>query len=245
MGTLKKIDRQTRQAIRALLTLPQYASIPMFHAAVSDGGLDVSSLRWQDPLMRFKRLCNIKMPGVGGTTAANTYIAAELICQCSRALAEGPIWIGRCSGLRDAHHGPQAYDWAHRREGMDRTCRGGCHSPGSTNHVLQKCPRTHAGRIKRHDAVLKCIQRGLRNKGFQELRESRCSINGPIQKPNLIAIQNNTAHVIDAQVITDATNLDQAHRTKTAKYCTEAMKEFVGVTYKTQKTVIGQYSSCV
>lgn len=74
LGVLRKIDILNRRYIRQWLDLPADVPNAYFHAAVSDGGLGVQSLRWQAPLVRRNRLLKIRLPGV----CANTYLAREI-----------------------------------------------------------------------------------------------------------------------------------------------------------------------
>lgn len=100
----------------------------------------------------------------------------------------------------------------------DRRCRAGCMAAETLNHVLQQCHRTHAGRIRRHDAILNYMERRIRSGGYTIFREPRYQTGLGIRKPDLVAILGRTAVVVDAQVVSEQTDLDGAHRKKCDYY---------------------------
>lgn len=110
------------------------------------------------------------------------------------------------------------------RAAKDRQCRAGCAGPETLNHVLQRCPRTHGLRIRRHDAVSAYIRRGLENKGFDVHSEPKVRCEGSVLKPDLVAIKDGHTFVLDTQVVTDGISLTTAHNTKRAKYNTLPFK---------------------
>lgn len=85
-------------------------------------------------------------------------------------------------------------------------------------HILQNCPRTHGPRVKRHDALVNYAVRGLEQKGYVVTREPHFKTAQGLRKPDIVAIRGGTAHVIDAQVVTDGEPLRRAHRRKVEKY---------------------------
>ncbi|KMQ88340.1 reverse transcriptase [Lasius niger] len=101
---------------------------------------------------------------------------------------------------------------------QDRRCRGGCLAQETLNHVLQHCHRTHGQRIKRHDAVVKYIARNMPRSGYEVHQEPHYKTELGLRKPDLVAVLGQTAIIIDAQVVSEQTNLDDAHTRKVAYY---------------------------
>lgn len=100
----------------------------------------------------------------------------------------------------------------------DRLCRAGCARDETLAHILQVCPRTHGQRVKRHDAVVNYAVRGLEQRGFTVYKEPRFVTSGGLRKPDFIALRGSTAHIVDAQIVSDAEPLRRAHCRKVDKY---------------------------
>lgn len=101
---------------------------------------------------------------------------------------------------------------------QDRGCRGGCLAKETLNHVLQHCHRTHGSRIKRHDAIVKYIARNIPRSGYEVHWEPHYNTRIGLRKPDLVAVLGETAVVVDAQVVSEQTNLAVAHRRKIERY---------------------------
>lgn len=104
------------------------------------------------------------------------------------------------------------------RQRLDRECRAGCGVPETTNHIVQGCHRTHAARLKRHNAVAAYITRGLITRGYTVEEEPNIRTESGLYKPDLVVSKDQRAIVIDALVSTDGVELDQAHLGKVRKY---------------------------
>lgn len=113
------------------------------------------------------------------------------------------------------------------RARLDRNCRGGCLVPETTNHILQKCHRTHGSRVERHDSVVKFLKRSLDGKGWVTNLEPHLLTSSGLRKPDLVAIKDNDAVVIDAQIVTDGYNTNVMHQTKVRKYDTDEIKDLI------------------
>lgn len=101
---------------------------------------------------------------------------------------------------------------------IDRRCRAGCLAQETINHVLQQCHRTHAARIRRHDAILAYLERGIRSSGYDIHREPRYTTAAGLRKPDMVAVMGRTAVVVDAQVVGEQLDLHMAHRRKVDYY---------------------------
>ncbi|KAL1116362.1 hypothetical protein AAG570_004837 [Ranatra chinensis] len=110
--------------------------------------------------------------------------------------------------------------------GTEVVCRSGCGAPAETSaHIVQVCPRTHGGRIKRHDAVCATVAGALRDKGWEVERERMFTLgSGRRLKPDIVAVRGDVVAVVDAQVVSGAGDLDRAHRDKIAKYDVEELR---------------------
>lgn len=100
----------------------------------------------------------------------------------------------------------------------DRRCRAGCSRNEDLAHILQSCPRTHGQRIRRHDALTSYTIRGLEQRGFHVTREPHFKTSQGLMKPDILAVKDGAAYVIDAQVVTDGEPLRKAHSRKLDKY---------------------------
>lgn len=105
-----------------------------------------------------------------------------------------------------------------RGRAADRRCRAGCLAQETVNHVLQHCHRTHGARIKRHDAAAAYIERKMPRRGYRVFREPRYNTCIGLRKPDLVGVLGHTAVVVDAQVVSEQTDLDEAHRRKVVYY---------------------------
>lgn len=108
------------------------------------------------------------------------------------------------------------------REGRDDRCRGGCGETETAAHVIQRCFRTHCGRVQRHDTIVNRLAEGLKQVDWEIWKEHRFQTDVGPRIPDLIAIRPDRVVVIDAQVVGGKLSLDLQHRRKTAKYRDEA-----------------------
>ncbi|BES87413.1 Reverse transcriptase (RNA-dependent DNA polymerase) [Nesidiocoris tenuis] len=107
------------------------------------------------------------------------------------------------------------------RPAMDRSCRA-CAAPAETlAHVVQVCPRTHGGRVKRHDAVTRTVAGSLSNKGWSvECEKTYRLPGGIVLRPDLVATRpdGEKVFILDMQVVSGSSNLRAAHEAKIRKY---------------------------
>jgi len=99
----------------------------------------------------------------------------------------------------------------------DRHCRAGCNDAETLHHVLQICHRTHAPRIKRHDACVDYMVRQVQQK-YTIIKEPKFQLKTGLLKPDVLMKRDTSAIVVDAQVVGERAALDQAHRAKISKY---------------------------
>lgn len=120
---------------------------------------------------------------------------------------------------------------------QDRKCRGGCQAQETLNHVLQHCHRTHAARIKRHDAIVKYLARKIPRGGYQVFQEPRYDTEIGLRKPDLVAVLGETAVVVDAQVVSEQTMLTNAHERKKRYYSEPAVVEKIKQTHGVRRVI--------
>ena len=112
-----------------------------------------------------------------------------------------------------------------RQEASDKC--DACGRPETLGHILQVCHRTWGHRIKRHDAVLEKLLHELERRGWSVLRapviKVRC---GSPQIPDGVAYKDGICWVIDASVVADNADLDDAHLSKCTKYDTPAVRDW-------------------
>lgn len=129
IGTLSKLDRMTRAAIRKWLALPHDTPVGYFHAPVSEGGLGVTSLRTAIPGMTLARIQGLRFSDHPGCEAALR--CRMLTDQVRRARQAANIdgvplatkagvhkyWADKLHGsydgaaLRETRHVPAAQSW--------------------------------------------------------------------------------------------------------------------------------------
>lgn len=86
---------------------------------------------------------------------------------------------------------------------MSNQCRAGCLTPETNYHVIQTCPRTHCGRVLRHDKLCNIITSMLEQNGFVVYKEPRLKTRcGPLYKPDIVVRGNNKVYVVDVHIIT-------------------------------------------
>lgn len=99
----------------------------------------------------------------------------------------------------------------------DRMCRAGCLEVETLNHVLQRCHRTHAARVDRHNACASYVARAMA-KQYQVVEEPHFQTEVGLRKPDLLGVMGVTAVVVDAQVISEQADLERAHKAKVDYY---------------------------
>lgn len=123
-----------------------------------------------------------------------------------------------------------------RGRAQDRACRGGCAYPETMHHILQQCHRTHDARIKRHDAIVQYIKRYLELKKYRIDVEPKIHTEEGNRKPDIIAVKDRTAYVIDAQVVSEQSDLNRRHKEKTKYYSNnESLTQNIKSTYLVQE----------
>ncbi len=100
-------------------------------------------------------------------------------------------------------------------------CKMGCGAQDGLGHIMQTCPALHGLRVKRHDAVLGLVAKRLADGGSELVkREPRIAGERGLLIPDLIAVTERRACVLDVQVVSDAgvKSLAEFHRWKRDKY---------------------------
>lgn len=105
-----------------------------------------------------------------------------------------------------------------RRHGANVVmCRAGCQESETAGHIIQKCHRTHGGRILRHNAIARSVGSSLERKGWLVQYERLYETQEGLRKPDITAYKDGRYAIVDAQVVS-AEDLDRAHFAKVAKY---------------------------
>lgn len=105
-----------------------------------------------------------------------------------------------------------------RRGACSVQCRAGCQITETAAHVIQGCHRTHGGRIQRHNAICRVLASGLRQKGWTVDEELPHITAEGTRKPDLVCMRGETVQVIDSQVVSGSSALNEAHERKVAYY---------------------------
>lgn len=118
---------------------------------------------------------------------------------------------------------------ARGRPNKETSCRGGCRRSETAQHVIQECHRTHGVRVRRHDRIVDILAEELRRK-IRVLREQRIVVAGVLRKPDLILLSDDTAHVLDVQVV-KCGDLNASHVRKMAKYKDQGLERHLIASY--------------
>lgn len=105
-----------------------------------------------------------------------------------------------------------------RRARQDVGCRAGCDEIETAAHVIQRCFRTHGGRVMRHDAVAARVAAELQRGEHTTRREKIFRTEEGVRKPDLIVSKGNRGHVLDVQIISGSRPLSEGHRRKRDYY---------------------------
>nr|GBO45475.1 Retrovirus-related Pol polyprotein from type-2 retrotransposable element R2DM [Araneus ventricosus] len=201
VSSLNKADTVVRSYFRKWLDLPVDIPVPYFYADVSDGSLGVPCLRWSRLRLRLDRL--------------RTFTSSHFLNNRILALSSVDFY---CFTQSSDFNDPAGQNEDSRgRPNKIRNCRAGYTTLETPNHVVQQCYRSHGLRIKRHNAISYYISRSLQQKGFQVTEEPVYPLTAGTLKPDLVAL-NNSALVLDVQVVGDSVELDSAHTAKIVKY---------------------------
>ncbi|GAA56046.1 retrovirus-related Pol polyprotein from type-1 retrotransposable element R2 [Clonorchis sinensis] len=91
----------------------------------------------------------------------------------------------------------------HGHGGQTILCRGNCGQPESLVHILQFCWITHDARCARHNRVARELAKRLRRLGYTVFEELRAPTSTSFIKPDLIAVRERRATVIDVSIVSD------------------------------------------
>ncbi|KAL7292305.1 hypothetical protein TKK_0013910 [Trichogramma kaykai] len=89
------------------------------------------------------------------------------------------------------------------------------------------CHRTHGGRILRHDAICRIAMSSLRQAGWRTRENSHFHTRSRLRKPDIVADKEGVVKVVDGQIVSAATPLDDSHNKKVAKYDTPDLKQLI------------------
>lgn len=106
-------------------------------------------------------------------------------------------------------------------QGSQTRCRGGCGVPETTYHAIQVCHRSKGTRMNRHNRVVDIMGDALHRNGYNITKERRLPSStlttGRRRQPDLIAVKDDTAIVMDAQVVYGY-DVDASHIAKEWRY---------------------------
>ena len=115
-----------------------------------------------------------------------------------------------------------------------------CGRTETLGHVLQVCHRTWGSRIKRHDALMEKFLHSLEIRGGSILRAPVIPVvGGSPQKPDGVIYFQSHCWVVDASVVADNADLDNAHLSKCAKYDTPAVRDWCQLNWPSHEGVRG------
>lgn len=98
LSIMRKCDKMMRAEIRRWLNLPADTPNAYFHATIRDGGLGISSLRWNVPLRRLGRLRKLPLAEEGAAQAPGAFLQKE-IAKCEDRLRDQDQIITSQAGI--------------------------------------------------------------------------------------------------------------------------------------------------
>ena len=115
---------------------------------------------------------------------------------------------------------------ARGRPGANTACDC-CGRTETLGHVLQVCHRSWGSRIKRHDALMEKFLQSLEIRGGSIVRAPVIPVvRSSPQIPDGVVYFQYHCWVVDASVVADNADLDNAHLSKCAKYDTPAVRDW-------------------
>lgn len=261
---LTNADRLVRRFVRRTLHLHASVENILIHAPEKDGGLGIFSFTESIPRILMSRLNKmLAMPAFQYLLTSNILqnILAKIsklvippsstknstfgegLHQCSEDSASNawirhppPFWTGY---QYNAAHQLRTNSLPTRNQPGKpehlRKCRAGCDKFETVCHILQACPLTHFPRIRRHNHVMKMIQKIAIEQGFSTEMEPRIrDATKELFIPDMIMKKGKTAIVVDANVPWETEDLKLAAQNKKSKYgkppLEAAIKSKYGVT---------------
>jgi hypothetical protein len=107
---------------------------------------------------------------------------------------------------------------AARIGGGSHMCAAGCMAAETNYHQIQQCYRSHFIRIKRHNMVVRIVRKELKKVGYETLLEPCFKTSEGKRFPDVLAMKDGKAHIIDPAIVGDRDNPDRWHDFKVAKY---------------------------
>lgn len=120
------------------------------------------------------------------------------------------------------------------RDGREVRCRAGCLERETSAHCVQRCFRTHGGRILRHNDLCRQVGGFLQQGGWHVDAELAYPTSAGRRRPDLTIAKGDEAVVVDAQVVSSETALNVSHERKVEKYrscedLADRVAEYTGV----------------
>lgn len=125
---------------------------------------------------------------------------------------------------------------ARGRPAKDVSCRGGCRKTETAHHVVQECHRTHGVRVQRHDRIVNILGEELGRK-YEVLPGQEFLTARGKRKPDLILLKDDTAYVVDVQVVGNV-DLNASHERKVGKYDFDEMTGKVKERYDVGNVIV-------
>lgn len=99
----------------------------------------------------------------------------------------------------------------------DTRCRGGCNTPETINHILQKCVITHDGRCARYNRVMHVVEKRLRRGASEVWCEPTISTPISFIKPDIVLDDGRKLTIMDVSVVA-GNRMEETWRLKMEKY---------------------------
>ena len=119
---------------------------------------------------------------------------------------------------------------------MPTQCRAGCNQEETMAHVVQRCHRTHGGRVLRYNAVVKIVAAGLKSKGWGVYEELHIRTSLGLRKPDLVCSKDETIVVLHAQVVSGQ-GMQRAYEDKKNYYNMDEIMDWVKNRFNPEATV--------
>ena len=119
-----------------------------------------------------------------------------------------------------------------------------CNSTETLGHILQSCSKTHYARLRRHDSIVKYLEKELVKKEYTVLVEPRIKTIVGLRKPDLVFWKTDlgVVWVVDVSIVADNFSLENPHIEKVNYYSKECITSWAKAESRMSNVLV---SACI
>ena len=145
----------------------------------------------------------------------------------SRGLCKSDLVPHQHQWVADATKLYSAVCAARGRTGISVLCIA-CQRPGSLEHILKVCPRTHGWRVSRHNRIVSLVQTTAGKAGWSCIREPAIPTTAGLRRPDLICHHpSRSTLVLDVRIVANNAVLHEVHECKVPYYDVPHIRSWV------------------